>query len=252
MRRLAELTSPEAADRLEAASLIIQPIGAVEQHGGHLPLITDTLVIDAVADAAIERCGDEIDAWLMEPISYGKSNEHEWAAGTVSMSTATTLGMLGDVGRSVMRSPARNLVFLNGHGGNNALLATAARDLRVELDLCTYVIHAFLVYGDPDDGDSTDFHGGQSETSVVAHLRPDLVRWDKAVADDLRTLHSNKHLRLEGTVEFGWRSNDFGDGTGILGDPSKANAEFGRKLFDEMVNYTVEALRECAAHRFPS
>ena len=248
-RRLGELTASEVAERLGADSLVIQPIGAVEQHGAHLPLVTDTLVVGEGAEAAVERCGDELDAWLLEPLPYGKSNEHEWAPGTVTVSTTVLLGLLSDVGRSVARTPARKLVFLNGHGGNISVLSTAARDLRVDLDLATYVIHPFFAYEGMAERDQLDFHAGESESSVVAHLRPNLVRWDKAVADGPENLGDNEHLRLDGSVELGWRSNDFGAGTGVIGDPTAASAERGDKIFDAMVAYTVEALTECAAHQ---
>ena len=248
-RRLAELTSPEVSERLRSTSMVIQPIGAVEQHGAHLPLISDTLVVGAVGDAAVGRCGDDTDAWLLEPIAYGKSNEHDWAPGTVSVSTTTLLGLLDDVARSVARTPARKLVFLNGHGGNNALLSAAARDIRVQLDMSAYVIHPFLAYSGMAQSDELDFHAGESETSVVAHLRNDLVRWDRAVADGPTSLHDNDHLRLDGTVDLGWRSDDFGAGTGVIGDPTAADPERGAKIFDAMVTYTVEALAECARHQ---
>ena len=121
-RRLAELRSPQVSERLSARSIVLQPLGAIEQHGPHLPFDTDLVIASEVAEAAIAEYGDTYDAWLLPPLAYTKSNEHAWSAGTVWLSASTLLAVLDDIGRSVAMLPARKLVFVNGHGGNSALL----------------------------------------------------------------------------------------------------------------------------------
>ena len=120
-RSLAHLRAPAVAERLGARSLLVQPLGAIEQHGPHLPFNTDLLVAERVAEAAVAEVGDEVDAWLLPPLAYTKSNEHAWSPGTIWLSAATLLAVLDDLGRCIAMTPARRLVFLNGHGGQRAV-----------------------------------------------------------------------------------------------------------------------------------
>jgi creatinine amidohydrolase len=247
MRQLAELRGPELAQRVTARSIIIQPIGAIEQHGPHLPLIVDHLIADTAAKAVVESHGDDLDLWLLPAQPVGKSNEHAWSAGTPWLSASTLLAMADDIGRSVATTAARKLVFLNGHGGNSSLLNVACRDIRLAHGLETYLMHPFVP---PDQGGASPeselgmgIHGGHMETSVMLHLRPDLVRMDLATRNVPERLASNRHVRFGGTVSFGWLSDDFGP-DGHIGDPTGANAEEGKRLFDLSIAMLAEALTE--------
>ena len=107
VRRFIDLRAPEIAERITERSIIVQPLGAIEQHGPHLPLSTDSLVATAVAEAAIDEVGDEVDAWLLPTLSYTKSNEHAWAPGTIWLSATTLLAVLDDIGQ--LRRPRQQL-----------------------------------------------------------------------------------------------------------------------------------------------
>ncbi len=239
---IAHLTAPEIGEQIGPSTIVVQPIGAVEQHGPHLPLVADTLVVDAVAT----RVEQVAQIGLLPTLIYGKSNEHEWSPGTMVLSTPTLIGLLTDVGRSVHRMGARTLVFLNGHGGNSAVLSTVARDLHVELGLLTYVVHPFLAYGGSSETDPLDFHAGHSETSVVMHLAPDLVHLDRSRSNG--PTDPGAHVGLTGTVDMGWTSREFGDGSGTIGDPTAASEAAGAAIMDTMVRYTTECIAEIAAH----
>ena len=98
-RELAELSGPAAASILTAESIIVLPTGAIEHHGPHLPLATDSMMAEAVTTAAVDRARSRgVDAWTLPPLSYGSSAEHTWAPGTMSLSNATVLAALGDLG----------------------------------------------------------------------------------------------------------------------------------------------------------
>ncbi len=127
-RRLDELRAPDIERLLTPSSILVQPLGAVEQHGPHLPFNTDLLIAERVASAAVERVGGELDVWLLPSLAYTKSNEHAWSAGTIWLSATTLLAVLDDIGRCVAMTPARKLVFMNGHGGNSALVGVANRE----------------------------------------------------------------------------------------------------------------------------
>ena len=249
-RVLAHLRAPDIARRLGERSIIVQPLGAVEQHGPHLPLITDLLVAERVAAAAIERVGDDLDVWLLPSLAYTKSNEHAWSPGTVWLSPSTMLAVLDDIGRCVALTPARRLVFMNGHGGNSALVNVANRELRLRHGLMTFLAHPGLPPdqggGSPPDELGMGVHAGTDETSIMLHLAPELVDMSSARRQVPEHLAGNRYVRFGGPVSFGWLSDDFGD-DGVIGDPLPATAERGAELFAGAVTAFCEALAEIAA-----
>jgi creatinine amidohydrolase len=247
-RYLAELKLSEI-ERITRSSILIQPVGAIEQHGAHLPFNTDLVVPSRTAVELVDRFGEELDLWLLPPLAYTKSNEHAWAPGTVWLSAQTLLGVLDDLGRSVSKLPARKLVFLNGHGGNSALLNVACRDIRMAHGLQTFLMHPMLP---PDQGGESapgelgmGIHGGHAETSLMMHLEPALVDPEPPAGVIPEWLAANDHVRFGGPVSFGWLSNDFTD-EGHIGDPSDASAEVGKALFESIVRFLAEALGEVA------
>jgi creatinine amidohydrolase len=254
VRRFADLRAPEVAERISERSILVQPLGAVEQHGPHLPLSTDLLVADAAAAAVVAERGEELDLWLLPTLAYTKSNEHAWAAGTVWLSPTTLLAVLDDLGRSLATTRARKLAFLNGHGGNTALLNVACRELRLHHGLSTFLLHPSVPpdHGGPSTADELGMgiHGGVQETSVVLHLRPDLVAMDRAVRNVPEWMAANEQVRFGGSVPFGWLSSDFGP-SGVIGDALGATAEQGKALFEASVTRLGQALAEIATFEFP-
>lgn len=211
------------------------------------------MVATAVAEATIDRFGDEVDAWLLPTLEYTKSNEHAWSPGTVWLSATTLLAVLDDLGRCLATTPARRLVFLNGHGGNSALAAVANREVRLAHGLMTFLAHPGMPADQGGESPASELgmgvHGGADETSLMLHLAPHLVRMDLAERRIPEGLASNRHVRFGGRVAFGWLSNDFFP-DGYIGDPTSATADRGRVLFDGAVEAFGEALREIAAFEF--
>ena len=120
-RRYEDLTGPEVATEISSSSILLLPVGAVEQHGPHLPLSVDHVIAHETATALVDECGDQLDVWQLPTISISKSNEHAWSPGTLYLSSNTLMAMLRDIGRSITATGAERLVLLNGHGGNTAL-----------------------------------------------------------------------------------------------------------------------------------
>jgi creatinine amidohydrolase len=240
------------AERVSPTSIVIVPVGAIEQHGPHLPLDTDLVIPCRTADALVDDHGEELDLWLLPPIAVSKSNEHAWAPGTMWLSARTLLSVLEDIGRSVAALPTRRLVFLNGHGGNSALINVACREIRLETGIMTFLAHPMVP---PDQGGASvesergmGVHGGHFETSLMLHLAPDRVDLDAATSavPDL----DNDHVRFGGPVSFGWLSTDFGD-AGHIGDPTGASAAAGRDMFDRTVAGLAQAMAEIAVFELP-
>ncbi|RKN39060.1 creatininase family protein [Streptomyces hoynatensis] len=249
MTRFPELTAPEVA-RLPAGTLALLPIGAIEQHGPHLPVATDHLMAEAVAERAALAAAGSCDITLLPGLAYAKSNEHAWSPGTLWLSADTLFAVLDDLGRALSAGGVRRLAFLNAHGGNSALLGVALRELRAKYGLFTFLLHASLP---ADQGGSSPaaeqgmgVHGGLHETSALLHLRPDLVRMELATRSVPEHLGRYEHIGFGKAVAFGWLSDDFGTGNGVIGDPTGATAELGRRLVDGAVARAAAALRECA------
>jgi len=233
-----ELTAPEVAD-LSPDGVAVLPIGAIDQHGPHLPLITDLLVAESLARDATDAWGDAHDLWLLPSLACTKSNERAWAPGTLWLSATTMMAVVDDLGRSVAKTPLGKLVFLNGHAGNSALLEVCARELRLNYGLATFVMDPCV----PPPADGGLVHGGRNETSVMLHLRPDLVdltRVRRNVPDQPATY---KRIKLGETVQLGWLS----DGFGTDADPTLASAEHGKVIYEGMLATAGEALGEIAS-----
>ena len=247
-RRLAELRLPDI-DSIAPGAIIVLPIGAIEQHGPHLPFNTDLVIAERTAAAVVDRHGDHLDLWLLPQIAYSKSNEHAWAAGTVWVSASTMLSLLDDLGRSVAQLPASKLVFLNGHGGNSSLLNVACRELRIDHGLETFLMHPIVP---PDQGGPSSeselgmgVHGGYIETSLMLHLEPGLVDTSAFSRNVPESLVGNRHVGFGGSVTFGWTSDDFGT-DGHIGDPTGASADTGAAAFEASLASLAEALGEVA------
>lgn len=249
-RRLAELTGPEAARRITPESIVVLPMGAVEHHGEHLPLSTDLVMAETLAGRIVDAAAaDGIDAWVLPAIGYTKSDEHAWAPGTMWVSGETLMATLTDLGNALEVTGVRRLVFVNGHGGNVAPLNWALRELRRRNGLATFLFGVSVPAGDGVDGpDELGFgiHGGWGETSLLMHLRPDLVHEDRFARAVPEWLAERQRIGFAGRpVQFGWLSSDFPGG--VIGDPTGSSAETGARIAERVVADGVATLREVAA-----
>jgi creatinine amidohydrolase len=253
---LARLSTADVVAIDKSDAVVIQPIGAFEQHGPHLPLDTDAFVAESLAGLAVASLPGDSNLWVLPTLRYGKSNEHAGRAGTIALSAQTLMAVLHDVGESIAASGFRKLVFVNGHGGQPQLLELVARDIRQKSGLEVFAISA-LHLGIPDglelDDEGFGVHAGQVETSLMMALDDTLVNLDVAVADGLAlgTMFAGfKHLTLEGAVPTAWLTNDV-SASGVLGDPRRANRELGQAVLDHLVTTLAEALLEIRSFAFP-
>jgi creatinine amidohydrolase len=253
-RSFADLCGPDLAGAMTPSTVVLQPIGSVEHHGAHLPLATDGLVAEALARAVASDAPD-LDLLLLPTLYYGLSTEHVWAPGTVSLSPSTLLAVLDDIAASVARAGAKRFAFLNTHGGNTHLLRVAAREIRARYHLYTFVLQG---YASPEHGapppdpreEGLGIHGSLAETSVVLHLRPDLVDMSRAERSVPSWVNQNERLGFTGGSEFAWLSDDLSP-TGVVGDPTLASPDKGREYFDAAVAHLARAVAEASRFSFP-
>lgn len=253
-RSLGALTYPEVSGKLKPSSILCLPLGATEQHGAHLPLNTDVVVAEGLTRALVARLGEEFDLWQLPSLSIGLSREHDWAPGTLSLSVATFAALIKEIAREVVRAlPARNLVIVNGHGGNRGILENLLHEITGDLALNACVIHPFdLAKGATAASASTapDVHGGADETSVMLALAPELVRRDLIAGAAPPTDDVIAALIFDRGVTWPWRTDDarLAQG-GIIGDPRAASAERGQAMIEAIVEAARGVLARLIANQ---
>jgi creatinine amidohydrolase/Fe(II)-dependent formamide hydrolase-like protein len=242
-RHLADLTFEDVARRVAAQSVLILPVGSIEQHGPHLPLNTDVLIAEALADRIVERWADTFDLWRLPTISMGLAREHEWAAGTLSLSVPGMTGLLHDLARTIRRTlPTRHLLVLNCHGGNRGILEALSRDLAIDHGLNVCIFHpAALTDG---VGPVPDLHAGRNETSIMLAVAPHLVRLDRIPEEQPDVdAGSIRDTVLDLAVTWPWSSRDDRlSRSGVIGDPRGATAEFGQSIIGQAVERAGEII----------
>ncbi len=250
-RNFASMTWPQVDALPREETLLVLPTAAIEQHGHHLPLATDTLCNNLLLGHALALLPAEMHVYALPPVCYGKSNEHIGFPGTLSVSAATFMAVLRDLGASVHASGFRKLALYNTHGGNSSLVDVMARDLRAEFGLRT-----FSLFGSPGASFDTvsaqerayGFHAGEIETAFLLYGTPELVHPDRYTSNYIADLQKPQPLKPEGSsANFAWLTRDIA-ASGVMGDPTAATAENGRRWVQEAAARIAELL--AAMYRF--
>lgn len=232
----ADLGAPAFRD-LPGDLVAVLPTGAVEQHGPHLPVSVDRDLVDEVVKRALPQLTAEQNVLVLPTLAVTKSGEHDRHPGTLSLSADTVLAVLRDTGASLARAGVDRLVLFNGHGGNNAVIEIAARDLRIahNMIVVTCSWFGFANWDGALDSDSLadDIHAGDIETSAMLATRPELVDMSQAenfipAMDEWQK--SNRFIGLTGQpARPAWIIDDL-NADGACGDAAAATAERGELL----------------------
>ncbi|KIC51306.1 creatininase family protein [Tateyamaria sp. ANG-S1] len=230
-RDWANLRMPEFDDLDPDRTIVLLPTAAIEQHGPHLPVGTDTLIAEGMLDAVRAVCPDDLDLLILPVQAIGKSNEHLWAAGTCTLTAETALRAWTEIGLSVARAGLKKLMIVNSHGGNLDLISILSRELRVQAGMLA-VKTQWGSFGAPDglfsaQEDMFGIHGGDRETSLMLTFRPETV--DMGAARDFRSSAETATIPPIGPISYGWIASDLSD-NGVVGEAHLATADKGRAL----------------------
>lgn len=246
-------TTAAFAGRDLSNTIALLPVGAVEQHGPHLPVRTDAAIGAGILAAALDRLPAGTDLLVLPALPYGKSDEHTAFPGTLTLSGPTLSAVWFEIAESVRRAGVRKILFFNAHGGQIALLDIACRRMRIELGMLAVACSWFRVTPLTDLFSAEELahgiHGGDLETSVMLALHGDLV--DMAAAEDFVPLtvaieRSGSSLTAEGAVGFGWQAQDLHP-AGVCGDAAAATADKGRIVVDRAADALVRLVSDVAA-----
>lgn len=251
-----ELTAPDLRTIVDDSTVALLPVGAIEQHGPHLPLNTDAALAEGMALEASRRVKDAT-VLVLPTLSVAKSDEHVGFPGVLTLDAPTLQAVLVQFGRSVARSGIRRLVFLNAHGGNVPVLQTAIRQLRIEEKMFC-VSAGWMAMGYPagivDPDEMRDgIHGGLVETAAMLHMRPDLVKMELAknfVPASRAVAERNAVLRLLGPVSTGWTMADL-NADGAAGNAAAATPDIGKALVEHAAARYATLLEEVSRHAIP-
>lgn len=250
-----DLTTREFAALDMERVVAVQPVGAVEQHGPHLPVKVDAAINAGIVARAVELLPADLPVLVLPMLPVGKSNEHLAFPGTLSLGYETLARVWTEIGESVHRAGCRKIVFFNSHGGQPQVIDIVARELRVRLGMFAVACSWFRTVDASDLFGAAELrhgiHGGEVETSVMLRLDPgnvDMARARDFVPASVALAAENAILSPEGDVGFGWQTQDLHP-SGACGAAAAADAARGAAVIERAAAALVTLLGEVV--RFP-
>ena len=230
VRRLVEMTRSEA-NEAAPESLLVVPLGATEQHGPHLPVGTDSMLVEAVAERAVLALRDSFPVVLAPTLPVGSSAHHIPFGGTLSMTSLSFYGVLMDIGRSAASGGFRRMFYLNGHGGNHEVAQVVARDLGLELPVAVgagswwaMAYDALVEAGSPTI-QTIPGHSGGFETAAMMAMAGHLVSEDRPSRPDRAAVSPPFRSDYRTEIHGSWKAID-----GFTDNPAVASAELGARF----------------------
>lgn len=235
-------------------TIAILPTAAIEQHGPHLPVGTDFFIAEGLLEELRrQHANTDLDLRILPVQAVGKSNEHLWAAGTLTLSAQTALAVWTEIGLSVARAGIRKIAIINAHGGNLDLISILARELRVQAGMLAMKCQ-WGAFGAPEglfsvQENTHGLHGGDFETSLMLAFAPETV--DMTKAQDFRSSAEHSVLPPVGPVSYGWIASDLNP-QGTVGEAHLATAEKGRQTAQHQAAGFLAALEKLRQMSLPA
>jgi len=232
-------------------SVLVVPVGSIEQHGHHLPVATDTILADAVAKAGAEHVVDAVALLLTPPVWAGYSPHHRSFGGTITREHGSLRETVEEIADSALDNGFDALLFLNGHGGNASLIEDAVSTIGVDHPAAEILGLTYFDLAAPfiDDIRESDVggmaHAGEFETSLMLYLRPELVHTDAIEGTKLESdyTHGNTDMFDTGSLSSYSDFSEYSESGGI-GEPDLATADKGKEIYDRLGDEMETILRE--------
>lgn len=213
-------------------SMALLPLGATEQHGAHLPCGTDTFQVDYLADEIARR----LPIWRLPTVPVTVSHMHRGSPGTVWVTNQTLMAIVKDIVLSLRVQGLTKVVIVNGHGGN-FMVRPLIQDLNRDYDDLRVILLEADVAQRPFSEPPTSIHSGESETSRMLHIAPDLVKMEHAVNTDVP--YPQSFLMYAPIKEI--------EPSGVWGHAADATADKGRRYYEQLITASVEAIQKTFA-----
>jgi creatinine amidohydrolase len=247
-----DLTTEEFS-RLDMSSVVaVLPVGAVEQHGPHLPVRVDAAINAGIVARAVELMDASTPCLVLPMQAVGKSVEHSAFPGSLTLSYETLARVWYEIGESVHRAGCRKIIIVNSHGGQPQVVEVVVRELRVRLGMFAVSswINVGVDFAELFDADEVahGIHGGEIETSIMLHLHPELVDMAKAdnfVSNSGAIAAKYELLRSEGPIGFGWQTQDL-QPSGACGNAAAADARRGAQIVEKSARGLLKLVAEVA------
>lgn len=220
-------------------SVLVVPVGSIEQHGNHMPVSTDTILVDAVAHLSAEQVVDDVPILVTPPVWSGYSPHHMPFGGTITLEYDDMLDIIEDIADAALDNGFDSLLLLNGHGGNASLVSSATSTVGTQhpdvevLGLTYFQLAAEFIDEIRDTELGGMGHAGEFETSLMLHLRPELVKEEEMEGTNMDEPYpqSTEDLVAGGPLSVYRDFTEYSE-SGAIGDPTVATAEKGEKIFE--------------------
>lgn len=256
----ADLGTRDFARLDPARTIAVLPVAATEQHGPHLPLGVDTVLVDGIVDASLPHLPADLSVLFLPTQAVGLSPEHARFPGTLTLKAETVLRLWTDIGESVAAAGVRKLLLFNSHGGQVSVLDLVARDLRARLNLLVYSCSWFKLPLHDAQGQDLHalfsaeehrfgIHGGEIETSMMLALAPARVQMAQAknfVSTAQARAQQFPILGNGHSAKLGWQTQDY-HSVGAVGNAAAATAAKGEALVQAAGRALAQLLAELDA-----
>ena len=242
------LTTKEIS-KLSRNTVIIVPFSAIEQHGPHLPVSTDKIILDRILEKLCTKNKKNKDFVVLPNLCIGSSSEHSSFEGTLSVNSLNYINFCLNYLESIFSKKFYKFIFLNSHGGQTSHIEIIAKELKTKFNKSKIIKANYFLFSGYEDIISTNeltygYHGGDFETSLMLYLAKEKVRINKISKGKLSPDYNNKKIiTFEKNIKLQWDTKDISK-SGIIGNPQNASSIKGQKLTKVAISTIEKIIKE--------